>query len=184
MSLANGFNSPALAVHIANSLVGTGIYWLGTGDCDTPKGGKSDCAGFAINKCYNIRRHRLGFNKGPWASVEDDINCNSAIEDSQHKRELFEQALDVPKPGDLLTYPTFYIHGVPKPFIGHVTIVVAVPAEWDWHLNKWAELDVVQMCGPNGHNPGIIYSSGKHWDDHDAKWPKDEHRSKLIRVRQ
>lgn len=177
-------NSAELAVMIAESLVRTSMYWLGTGDCDTPQGAKFDCAGFAINKCYNIRRHRLGFNKGAWASVEDDINCNSAIEDSQHKKELFEQVLDVPKPGDLLTYPTFYIHGVPKPFIGHVAIVVGVPAEWDWRVSAWAGLTVVQMSGPNGHYPGISKTSGAHWDAHDRMWPKDEHRSKLIRVRQ
>jgi len=174
-------NSAKRAIEIAESLVGKGIYVLGTGDCDTKDDGQYDCAGFAISKCYGLRRHRPGFNVGSWATVSDDINCNSAIEDSQHKREVFEQVLDHPKPGDLLTYPTFISQG--KKFIGHVVLVHTVPAEWDWHLSRWAELGVIECRGPNGRKPGIIIGSASHFDVHDRTWPKEQHRSKLIRVR-
>jgi hypothetical protein len=51
----------------------------------------TDCAGFAISWCYKLPRHRQGFNAGPRATVSDDLNCNSAIEDADHKRELFER---------------------------------------------------------------------------------------------
>lgn len=183
-------NSAEKAVEIALSLVNTGVYKLGTGDNDTPKGGESDCAGFAINRCYNLRRHRPGFNVGPWASVSDDLNCNSAIEDAHHKQELFVPVplSDVPRLGDLLTYPTFRIKNAlgatVGPFIGHIAIVVAVPAEWSWGASKWADLTVVQCCGPDGRRPGIVKSSAMHWDAHDKTWPKPEHRSQLIRVKQ
>src|SRR5262245_49816365 len=77
------------AVEIARELVGHMTYQLSTGDCDTANWGRSDCAGFAICRCYGLRRHRPGFNRGAWSSVEDDLNCNSAIEDADHHRELF-----------------------------------------------------------------------------------------------
>ena len=174
------------AVTMALSLVNTGVYELGTGDCDTPVGGPSDCAGFAINKCYNIRRHHPPFNRGPWASVIDDLNCNSAIEDADHHQELF---IPVPRavperaavqPGDLITYPTFYLPGIKAPFIGHVAIITEVPTNW----RSYADLTVVQCCGPNGHNPGIIKTNGAHWDDHDKTWPLPQHRTRLIRVKE
>jgi hypothetical protein len=187
-------NTDQRAVDIALSLVGTGTYWLGTGDCDTLRGGKSDCAGFAINKCYNIRRHRPGFNRGPWSTVEDDINCNSAIEDALHKQELFQPvefrytaeggAIDV-QPGDLLTYPTIHLrdaHGEGHTFIGHVGIIIDLPKNWSLARDGWSALTVVQCRGPNGATPGIVQTTGKHWDEHDANWPKN--RSVVIRPRQ
>ena len=178
------------AVKHALSRVGTGEYQLGTGDCYTERGGKSDCAGFAINWCYNLRRHRPGFNRGPWSTVEDDINCNSAIEDADHHQELFTQAIppDRPqegeaRPGDLLTYPTFVVGPKHIKFIGHVAIVVDVPADWRVG-DPWARLTVVQCCGPNGRTPAILKTSGAHWDAHDQVWPKPQHRSRLLRVKQ
>lgn len=174
------------AVAIAKGLVGQMVYWLGTGDCDTANWGRSDCAGFAICRCYGLRRHRPGFNKGPWAHVEDDINTTSAIEDADHNRELFERVTSgPPRPGDLLCYPTFRLPGRTKPFIGHVAIVVGVGRllEWDWSRPTWSYLDVVQCAGPNGRKPGVIATDAHHWDEHDITWPKPEHRSALIRVR-
>lgn len=195
-------NTPEKAVEIALSQVGHGVYKLGTGDCDDHPDDPSDCAGFAINRCYNIRRHRPGFNRGGWATVEDDINCNSAIEDARHKQELFVQLWDpiandkmqairsqgpyVPRPGDLITYPTFRINSKGKvlTFIGHIAIIVKVPAEWEWGLDGWKELTVVQCAGPDGRKPGIFQSSAMHWDAHDKTWPKPEHRTQIIRVKQ
>lgn len=177
--------SPIAAVTVARSLVGTGVYELGTGDWNTPIGGPSDCAGFAISRCYGLRRHRPGFNRGAWSSVEDDLNCNSAIEDADHNRELFVRASGPPQLGDLLAYPTFRLPGHAKPWIGHVAIVVGVGRmlEWDWTMPDWAVLDVVQCRGPNGRRPGIVASSGAHWNGHDLTWPKPEHRSVLLRTR-
>lgn len=178
-------NSAAKAVEIAHSLVNTGVYRLGTGNRDTPKGGESDCFGFAFDKCYGVLRHRPGFNHGPWASVEDDLNCNSAIEDSEHKQELF-LPLSRPEPGALLTYPTIRMKspdGVVHQFIGHVAIIVKVPAEWDPAISRYAELDVIQCCGPNGRKPAILLTNASHWDNHDKLWPKPEHRTKILKVK-
>lgn len=178
--------APGAAVAIATSLVGHMTYQLGTGDVDTPPSARSDCAGFAICKCYGLRRHRPGFNVGPWASVSDDLNVNSAIEDADHRRELFERVTSgPPQLGDLLCYPTFRLPGREKPWIGHVAIVVGVSRllEWDWSRPTWSYLDIVHCHGPNGRTPGVIATSAAHWDDHDRIWPKPEHRSSLLRVR-
>jgi hypothetical protein len=177
--------SPIAAVTVARSLVGCMTYWLGTGDCDTPAAGKSDCAGFAINRCYGLRRHRRGFNVGPWASVEDDLNCNSAIEDADHRQELFVRARR-PELGDLLAYPTFTVkdgNGTPHRFIGHIAIITGVSRmlEWDAARPQWHLLDVAQCAGPNGRTPGVLATDARHWDDHDRTFPKPEHRSVLLR---
>lgn len=175
--------SPTAAVTVARSLVGTGIYQLGTGDCDTPIGGRSDCAGFAINRCYGLRRHRPGFNRGAWASVSDDLNCTSAIEDADHHRELFMRA-PYPMLGDLLAYPTIRLAGHPDPWIGHIAIVVDVGRvlEWDAAAPDWSLLGVAQCCGPSGRHPAILRTDGSHWNVHDHTWPKPEHRTALLRV--
>ncbi len=177
--------SPIAAVTVARSLVGTGVYELGTGDYNTPVGGASDCAGFAICRCYGLPRHRPGYNVGDWASVSDDLNCNSAIEDADHARELFVRVKSgPPQPGDLLAYPTFYLGGHSKPWIGHVAILEDVSRllEWDWARPTWGMLDVVQCCGPNGRSPGILATDASHWADHDRIWPRPEHRSVLLRA--
>lgn len=182
-------NSPEQAVQIALSQVGHGVYQLGTGDCTDKADDPTDCAGFAISRCYGLRRHRPGFNRGAWATVSDDLNSNSAIEDAEHHMELFlpvwdgERAYDVPEPGDLLAYPTFRLPGH-QPWIGHVAIVTAVPPEWDWTSSRWRDLTIVQCVGPNGRRPGINTAGGGHFDVHDQMWPKPEHRTRLIRVHQ
>ena len=172
----------ATAVALARGAVGTGVYQLGTGDMDMTSGGPSDCFGFAYCWCYGVLRHRQGFNRGPWATVEDDLNCNSAIEDAAHAGELFEQVF-TPAPGILLAYPTIYLKGHP-PFIGHIGIVVSVQRclEWDHGRPSYSLLDVVQCHGPNGRRPGIVASDGSVWDHHDAQWPKPEHRTKMLRA--
>ncbi len=175
--------SPIAAVTVARSLVGTGVYRLGTGNSDTPIGGESDCAGFAICRCYGLPRHRPGFNRGPWASVSDDLNSNSAIEDADHQRELFVRA-DRPQIGDLLAYPTIRLPGHDQPWIGHIAIVVGIDRAERFELAHpdWALLDVVQCCGPDGHRPAIIATDASHWRLHDGLWPRPEHRSVLLRA--
>lgn len=171
------------AVRHALAMVGRGVYQLGAGDLESNNDDPRDCFGFAFCECYGVRRHRPGFNVGPWATVADDLNCNSAIEDADHARELFVRA-DRPQPGDLLAYPTIRLAGHPQPWIGHVAIVVDVAraAAWDPTCPDWSLLGVVQCCGPDGRRPGILRTDASHWNAHDATWPKPEHRSALLRV--
>ena len=94
------------AVERAASLVDQGEYILGTGNyrpsqdadgnaVDLPftqreSAGPAgcDCAGFAVCWCYKVVRHQPGFNAGAWATVSDDINVDSVIEDARHDQAL------------------------------------------------------------------------------------------------
>lgn len=163
-----------------------GVYYLGAGNylghpddppwTPSPYGPASDCSGFAISYCYGIVRHRPGFNTGPWATVSDDVNPNSAIEDAQHKEELFQNVVST-EPGDLLCYPTIHLDG--HVFIGHVGIVLEVPLG----AKSYTDLLVAQCHGPNGRGPAVTIGSGAVWDHHDATWPKQEHRTCVVRVK-
>ena len=173
------------AAAYAKTQVGHGVYKLGTGDIDSTGDDLRDCAGFAICECFGLKRHRPGYNNGPWASVSDDINCNSVIEDALHKQELFRPVgpTELPEPGDLLTYPTVRIKGMDgqmKTFIGHVGIL-SDTSGWMKTNPKWGSLKIIQCCGPDGHTPGIVETWASHWDGHDVIWPKVAHRSVLIR---
>lgn len=163
-------------------------YVLGTGDIEgqtTRKDGKRglDCAGAAQCYAYKVKRHRKGYNKGPWASVTDDVNTNSGIEDAEHGQELWrivgegEEVL----PGDLIAYPTIYVKGVKEPFIGHVQMVVRVPVGWK-RSDGYSKLTVAHCHGPTGRSPAVTLDSGAACDRHDAKWPRAEHRTKVLRV--
>lgn len=172
----------------------TGEYQLGTGDyrpttaaddpwTPTPTGVMgSDCAGFAPCWTYGIPRHRPGFNVGPWSSVSDDINCNSANEDAEHGHDLFMLVDDAPQPGDLISWPTIRSHG--GMFSGHICIVVGVDraATFDLSTPDWSLLDVVQVCGGNGRKPAALATDGTYWVEHDRVWPLEQHRSRLLRV--
>jgi len=174
------------AVARARAAINSGTYVDGTGDIDTPHDGPYDCCGFATCWCYGIRRHRPRFNVGAWATVSDDINCNSSIEDARHGVDLFEPLL-VPELGALLKWPTIRLPGHPLPIEeGHESIVVGVDrsiGRWDPSKPDYRLLDVVQCEGPNGRRPGIILSDGEYWYAHDLKWPKPEHRTWMLRVR-
>lgn len=171
------------AVIRAKARIGLGVYQLGTGDITSHGADPRDCFGFAVCELYGIKRHRPGFNKGPWATVEDDANCNSAIEDSAHASELFERVF-TPAPGVLLAYPTIHLAGHP-PFIGHIGVVVGVSRclEWDHDHPDYALLDVVQCRGGNGRKPGIVATDGSIWSHHDSLWPKFEHRTAMLSVK-
>lgn len=168
------------------SLVGKPIpYYLGTGDATgqtTRRDGKRgmDCAGAAMAYAYGLPRHRPGYNHGSWATVSDDINTNSGIEDAEHARDLWTIA-DDPLPGDLIAYPTIHLAAVPRPFIGHVQMIVEVPAGWTPAMG-WAALKVAHCHGPDGRVPGVTISDGSACDRHDENWHKDEHRTKLLRI--
>lgn len=172
------------AVAHALALVGRGVYQLGSGDISSSGDDPRDCFGFAVNELYGIPRHRPGFNVGSWATVSDDLNCNSAIEDADHAGELFER-LSTPMPGALIAYPTIRLAGHPDPWIGHVGIVVGVShcTAWDPARPRYDLLDVVQCHGPNGQRPGIVRTDGSIWTHHDTLWPKPEHRTAMLRVR-
>jgi hypothetical protein len=176
--------SPAEAVAIALSACGLGTYRLGAGDHDTPLDGEHDCR-FAVLRTFDIKAHRPGFNDGEWATVSDDVNYNSLIEDGDHRRELAERIYR-PELGAILCYPTIRLPGRPKPFIGHGAIVVGLDRvlEWDPVWPDWSMIDVVQCRGPNGRHPAISRTDATHWNSHDSAWPKPAHRSALLRIRQ
>lgn len=190
------------AVARARAAVGHMTYELGTGDLDTPLDGKTDCV-FALVYCYGVKRHRLGFNRnvaghrrtlmgpdGNAPSIIDDINCNSQIENAFYTQDLMRPVYDDerPEPGDILAWPsitlrhadgTKYFEGT-----GHNGIVVGVSRATKWNplAPNFADLDVVQCCGPNDHHPGVVLSDGVAWRIHSTQWPKPEHRSQILRV--
>ncbi|HEU4726784.1 MAG TPA: peptidoglycan-binding domain-containing protein [Kofleriaceae bacterium] len=179
-----------------------GQYQLGTGDYrpktvdnqlvdlpwTTSSGGAlgSDCAGFALSWCYKIPRHRPGLNVGPWSTCSDDLNCNSALEDADHARDLFARATGRVQPGDLLTYPTITLPDHPgKEWIGHVGIVIGVSRAAGFNLASpdYSLLDIAQCCGPNGRAPAVIRSDGSVWNQHDHQWPLPQHRTVVLRAK-
>lgn len=173
------------------AMVGQSIpYYLGTGDADGPttrRDGKRgrDCAGAALCEAFGIPRHRPGFNRGRWATVSDDINTNSAIEDSEHARDLWEPVTGDALPGDVVAYPTIYVRkltGKLLRFIGHVQMIVKVPTGWT-PAHGFASLQVVHCHGPDGRVPGVTISDGGACDRHDEQWGKPQHRTKVLRIR-
>lgn len=184
--------SPTEAVARALSMVGrTEPYVLGTGDfrTDSPlpfttnvRGYGCDCWGLAGAWAYQLKRHRAGFNKGAWATVSDDINTDSAIEDAEHNQELFE-VVDVPQLGDLVVFPSIRESGK-RVRIGHVGIVVGVPAEWDPAAPQYDKLDVVQCQASS--KPAIKRGSGQAWMWRESFRGKTDRRwrTRLLRVTQ
>jgi hypothetical protein len=185
-------------VQRALSVVGHGgQYILGTGDFHPRQVGASiedvpwtarderlgaDCAGFAISWCHRLRRHRPGFNHTPTATVSDDLNTDSAIEDALGQQELFT-LVQTPLPGDLLVYKTIVLPG--HRYIGHVGIVVSpAPASWDPAAPDYTALAIAQCRGPELRAPGVIRSDGSIWAHHDAMWGDvPARRSVLLRVK-
>jgi CHAP domain len=166
-------------------MTSTGLWdmpWSQTTDASGAIHTGSDCAGFALAWCYKLQRHRPGYNHGGAFYVEDDINSNSAIGDALGERDCFELATGAPRPGDLIAYPTFRLNGLV--FIGHVAIVVGVSRviAWDPKAPRYDQLDIVQVCGPNGRTPAAIATDGSVFAHHAATWPKPEHTCYLLRV--
>lgn len=194
------------AAAYALSMVGRGVYRWGTGDVHSKDDDARDCWGFAFNECYLVPRHRPGFNRG-WRdadgrtpSIEDDLNCNSGIEDADHAGELFRR-VHVPMVGDLIAYPTLYPStsklsavdvgrgaGFSKATMyGHVMIVVGLDRleteVWDVNKPDWALLDTVQCCGPAEHRPGIVAGNGYDMTVRDRLVTDPRDRTALLRVR-
>ncbi len=130
-------NSPTSAASRAVGMLGERWpYVLGTGNHRGPtmtrrKDGPSpigfDCWGF-ISYCYQMPRTVLGFNKGPWATVSDAVNCDSSIEEAEHIGKTY-QVVPIAHIGDLLVMPSIRDAQGKRIRIGHVWIVVGVPAE-------------------------------------------------------
>lgn len=170
-----------------------GQYVLGTGnwnpDTDVPwttrdglLGG--DCVTVFCHG-FKVKRRRPGYNRGPWATISDDINCNSLIEDADHpdENDLTERILR-PEIGALLTFPSVYKNGR-RISIGHIEIVVGIDRclEWDVTAPDYSLLDVVAIRGPNGRKPAAVRGTGAAFNRHDKLWPKPAHRTCMLRVR-
>ncbi len=166
--------SAAEAVERALRYVGKGTYQLGAGawapgeltdDPWTEMNGfddASDCWGY-VAWCLKLPRPLPGFNRGEWASVSDHVNTDSAIEDAEHQRQMFELA-PRPEPGDLLVYPSVRDPQTRKRIrIGHVSIVVDVSRclEWDPESPAYDLLEVVQCQSLT--RPAVRKGSGAGW---------------------
>ncbi len=166
-------------------------YQLGTGTFPDVQP-QMDCVGFAVNRCFQLPRHRPGFNKhtaqlapdlAAQLDVEDDINCNSMIGDALTDQDLCE-IVTTPAPGCLLVYPTIHLAGHPLPFVGHVAIIVSVArcSTFDVDRPDYSLIDTVQCCGPNGRKPGVLALPGDAFAEHAMLWPKPEHTARMIRM--
>jgi hypothetical protein len=148
-----------------------------------------DCAGAAVCHSFRLFRHRPGFNRQPHATIEDDINVDSILEDADPERggrcELGE-LVTIPAPGILLLTPSIHLeanehHGkFDEP--GHVRLIIDA-TRWNPAAPRWADVIYLECHGPNKHTPGVTRSTGESVDRWDAKWPKPMHRAAMVRVR-
>jgi hypothetical protein len=145
---------PGAAVARAHSLLGKGYpYILGTGNHlgatvlrrkdKPPTVPGFDCWGFAGSFAYGQPRHDPGFNTGPWATVSDDRNCDSAIEDAEHKKQGYE-VIDTPELACLIVMPSIRDENGKRLRIGHVWLGVGVPETWDPAKPQYDLIDTIQ----------------------------------------
>ncbi len=179
-------------------------YELGTGGYDpshpddpcTERDGKRgcDCAGAAQCYAYRIVRHDPGFASGmapalyrDQIDIDDDHNTNSAIEDALTMQEVYELVTGPVLPGDLLAYATIRIRaeedGEVHTWIGHVAMIKYVPTGW-LPGDGYHALRILQCCGGNGRRPLVLNTDGSLFDRHDMNWPKEAHRTQILRVKQ
>ena len=115
--------------------------------------------------------------------MADDQNCDSAIEDSDHERDLWEPA-ERPEPGDIIVWGSIWLAGK-RVRIGHVALIESVSRvlEWDPHYPDFSLLDVIQVCGGNGRKPAALRSNGAIWNrrDHILGGVHPAYRSRLLR---
>jgi len=158
------------AIQRAVKYVGRGTYGLGKGGYDARRPDDpfqnvngiemADCSAYSIQYAYKLPAHRPRFNEGGWASVSDDINCDSAIEDGEHHHELFD-VVDRPRLGDLLVYPSIRDEHGKRIRIGHVGIVVGLCAEWGPATPQFGELTVVQCQA--ARRPAVMRGPASGW---------------------
>ncbi len=172
-----------------------GQYVLGTGTYDPLDPSKpwtfrdgmwgSDCAGAAIAFAYRLKRHRPGFNNQPKATVSDDLNVDSVLEDSDPIRgglQELGELTTIPEPGILLITPTIRLPERNFVMMGHVRLIIDA-TKWNPRAPRWADVTYLECHGPNGHKPGVTRNNGASVDQHDAIWPKWNHRAATVRVR-
>ena len=213
--------SPTDALARLDSIVGIAVpYYLGTGDFDpaspnmpwsTRKDGKkgSDCR-VACCFAYEIPAHRRGYNgdyadqtgkivHAPWATVSDDVNYNSLIEDAEHEQDLCVIVADDLQVGDILCYPTIQLRthdasgvegdwlrnpdGSIKTWIGHGMMLAQVPPIGWTRASGWSALQVLQCHGPDGRTPAVVATDAHALDIHDATWPLPQHCTKVVRMK-
>lgn len=148
-----------------------------------------DCSSFAEKWCHRIPGHLPGFNRdvpgarrlGPSATVVDDLNTDSTVEDAWYRSTLFSvvNGWHPPgtfvrgevKPGDLLVYRSIYRDGQRVwPWIGHVSIVLEIMPGFDPAAPRWELLLVAQAKGGDGRKPAVIVTDGSIWVHHDELW--------------
>ena len=109
------------------------------------------------------------------------MNCDAAIEQSEHITDdaVWAPAGAQPAIGDVLVWPSIRVGGK-RARIGHVSLVVAVPAEWE--PDRWGWLTVVQC--QSSRSPAIMRGPGSAWRGRetwrgatDTRW-----RSRLLRA--
>lgn len=148
-----------------------------------------DCAGAAISYAYRLFRHRGGFNAQPAATVTDDLNVDSILEDSDPARggrQELGEIVTVPAPGVLLLTPTIRLPATADraAFVqpGHVRLILDA-THWTPAAPRWADVTYLECHGPNGHTPGITRATGESVDRHDGLWPRPFHRAAMVRIR-
>lgn len=145
-----------------------------------------DCSGW-VTYLYKLLRTRKGFNVGKWATVSHAINTDSIVEDAEHKQELF-YVVAYPVLGDLIVYPGSWEDSDgdgdldQREDIGHVGIIVGVPAEWDPARPQYELLTVVH-CSPSNAKrkwkTGVKRTNGALWVDR-----KGRAKTRIVRVKQ
>jgi hypothetical protein len=181
------------ALERCRKLLDCGTYKLGALDEEADKL-IFDCFSFVVRYGYGLDGHRPGFNRdwkvdwmtGWTASVVDDLNSNSAVENALFgDRELFEVVLGPPRLGDIIAAPTIRLPGHPDPWVGHAVMVTGITRAkgvWDPARPTFAMLDVIECRGPDGRNPAIRQTNGTWFDERAGIWPKVQHRPWLLRV--
>lgn len=149
-----------------------------------------DCAGAAVCYAFRLFRHRPGFNRQAHATIEDDLNVDSIIEDADPARgghQELGEVVTAPAPGVLLLTPTITLpanerlpDGFHEP--GHVRLILDA-ARWRPVRPKWADVTYLECHGPDRHVPGVTRNTGESVDKWDANWPKPMHRAVMVRVR-
>lgn len=184
------------ALERCKKLVGAGTYLLGALDEDADRL-VFDCTSLVMRHAFGLDGHRPNFNRdwkvdfmtGATATVVDDINSNSAIENALFgNRELFEIVTGAPQLGDLIACPTIRLpqHPDKGPWIGHAAIVSGVDrarGKWDPQLPLFSLLDIIECRGPDERHPAIRYHNGTYFEGWRDTWPKVQHRSWLLRVK-
>lgn len=69
--------------------------------------------------------------------------------------------------------------GKPLQWIGHGAIVTTTG--WARAGGPYSKAQIVQCYGPNDRRPAIRVTDASAFDHHDDKWPKEEHRTRVLR---